>query len=191
MESPYEVLTQVTRALDAQGIIYVVVGSFASSMRGVYRTTADIDLVADIKPAQVAPLVAALQATFYVDEQAVRRAVERRGSFNAIHYDAIFKIDVFVPPPGDLGRQQLARRRLERISPDAPQEIYVATAEDTVLAKLAWYKAGGAVSQTQWGDVLGVIGTQGDALDVVYLHEWAGRLGVLDLLAEALEAAGE
>ena len=149
MESPLEVLLQIARALEEQGVTYVVVGSFASSMRGVYRATADIDIVADLKPEHVEPLVAALQETFYLDEGAVRRALARRGSFNAIHFDAVFKVDIFVPPADSFSRQQLARRRLEQIAPNMPQGIYVATAEDTMLAKLSWYRAGGEVSQLQ------------------------------------------
>lgn len=188
MESPLAVLAQVTRALAAQGIAYVVVGSFASSMRGVYRTTGDIDIVADIKSAQIKLLVADLQASFYVDEQAVRRAVARNGSFNAIHLAAIFKIDVFIPPADGFGRQQLARRQLEKIAADIEQEIYVATAEDIIIGKLLWYRAGGEVARMQWTDVLGIIGAQGTSLDVTYLRAWADRLGVRASLEEALAA---
>ncbi len=189
MESPLDVLSQVARALDALGIAYVVVGSFASSLHGVYRTTADIDIVADIEPAQVAPLASALQASFYIDEQVVGRAVARHGSFNAIHFETVFKVDIFVPPPDGFGRQQLARRRLEQLTPDAPQGIYVTTAEDAILAKLLWYEAGGGVSQAQWADVLGIIGAQGADLDVEYLRAWAARIGVRELMEQALTAA--
>ncbi|HVF66139.1 MAG TPA: hypothetical protein VM914_00645 [Pyrinomonadaceae bacterium] len=190
MENPLEVLSHVTRTLEEHGIAYVVVGSFASSMRGLYRATADIDIVADLRPEQVRLLVESLQEKFYIDEQAVRRAVSRRGSFNAIHFDAVFKVDVFVAKDDDFTRQQLARRRAEKVALDAPQEIYVATAEDTILAKLLWYRSGGEVSRTQWSDVLGVAGTQGSGLDVEYLREWAGRLEVSDLLERLLEEAG-
>lgn len=190
MENPFEVLSHVTRALEDQGVAYVVVGSFASSMRGLYRATADIDLVADLQPAHARPLVEALRDKFYIDEQAVRRAVSRRGSFNAIHLDAVFKVDIFVAKDDDFTRQQLARRRAEKPTPDAPQEIYVATAEDTVLAKLLWYRSGGEVSSKQWSDVLGVAGTQGSGLDIEYMREWAGRLDVSDLLERLLGEAG-
>lgn len=186
MESPLEVLAQIARALEEHGIAYVVVGSFASSMRGVYRATADIDIVADLDHAHVRPLVEALQEKFYLDEQDVRRALARGGSFNAIHFDAVFKVDIFIPPVDSFSRQQLARRRPEKIAPDSPHEIYVATAEDTILAKLAWYRSGGEVSETQWRDVLGIIGTQGTGLDAVYLREWADHIGVRDLLEKAL-----
>lgn len=188
MESPLEVLSQIARALEDHGVAYVVVGSFASSMRGLYRATADIDIVADLEPAQIQPLVEALRETFYLDEQAVRRAVARRGLFNAIHLDAVFKVDIFIPPAHGFSRQQLARRRLEKIAPDVPQRIYVATSEDTILAKLSWYRAGGEVSQVQWADVLGIVGTQGAELDVEYLREWADLLGVRDLLEKVLSS---
>lgn len=190
MENPFEVLSHVTRALEEQGVAYVVVGSFASSMRGLYRATSDIDLVAALQPAHVRSLVEALQEKFYIDEQAVRRAVSMRGSFNAIHFDAVFKVDIFVAKDDDFTRQQLARRRAERATPDAPQEIFVATAEDTILAKLSCYRSGGEVSRAQWSDVLGIAGTQGSGLDVEYLREWAGRLEVSDLLERLLEEAG-
>lgn len=189
MDTPFVILAEVTIALDKLGIEYVVVGSFASSMRGLYRATRDIDIVADLKFEKIRPLVISLRDTFYIDEEAVRRAVTQHRSFNAIHFDSVFKIDVFIPSESDFGRQQLARRQLERVSPEVSQEIYVATAEDTILAKLNWYRAGGKVSDTQWRDVLGIIGTQGSDLDREYMREWAKKLNLCELLDEALKQA--
>ncbi|MBC7911671.1 MAG: hypothetical protein H7Y30_14290 [Pyrinomonadaceae bacterium] len=186
METPFAVLSEITRVLEELGIAYVVVGSFASSMRGLYRATADVDILADINPAQIEPLVTALQENFYLDEQAVRRAVAQHRSFNAIHFDSIFKVDIFVPLESAFSHQQLARRQLEKIAPDIEQGIYVATAEDTILAKLKWYRAGGEISDAQWTDVLGIIGTQGTDLDMDYLREWANELNVRELLEAAL-----
>ena len=64
------------------------------------------------------------------------------------------------------------------------------SAEDTVLAKLQWYRDGGEVSDRQWTDVLGVLEVQGQALDRAYLAEWARELGLTDLLRRALDDAG-
>jgi hypothetical protein len=65
-------------------------------------------------------------------------------------------------------------------------EASVASAEDTLLAKLEWYRMGGEVSERQWRDVLGVLKVQAGGLDLEYLRRWARELGVDDLLERAL-----
>jgi len=189
MVPPLSVLSLITAALDSLEIRYVLVGSFASSMHGLYRATADIDIVADIRAEQVTPLHTALKDAFYVDELAMRNAVTQRRSFNAIHFDSVFKVDVFIAQQDDFGAAQLDRRQLRKLSPDRDDSVYVASAEDTILAKLRWYRAGNETSTNQWNDVLGIIGIMHDALDVTYLRMWAERLRVSDLLERALEEA--
>jgi hypothetical protein len=189
MVPPISVLSLVTAALDTLGIRYVLVGSFASSIHGLYRATADIDILADIKSEHLQPLYAALKDAFYVDELAMRNAVAQQRSFNAIHFDSVFKVDVFVAPDDDFASAQLDRRQLRKLSPDRDESVYVASAEDTILAKLRWYRAGNESSTNQWNDVLGVLGIMRDGLDVAYLRAWAERLRVGDLLERALEEA--
>lgn len=188
MESPLVVLSQVARVLEQLEITYVLVGSLASSMHGMYRSTADIDLLADIKTDQVRPLLDALEKSFYVDELAVRQAIAQRQSFNAIHFDSVFKVDIFIAKADDFASKQLERRELRKLSPEIDQFIYVATAADTILAKLRWYREGNEVSSTQWSDVLGMLGAQSVNLDVDYLREWADKLGVRDLLEKAFSS---
>ena len=189
MENPFKVLSLVASVLEQQRITYVLVGSFASSIHGMYRSTADIDIVADIKSEQVIPLLNALQGSFYVDEHAVREAIDRRQSFNAIHFDSVFKIDIFIPKSDEFSRKQIERRELRKLAPELEQMIYVATAEDTILAKLRWYDSGGRVSNNQWTDVVGIIGASATGLDLDYLHHWAGKLGLTDLLDKAFVEA--
>jgi hypothetical protein len=189
MENPFKVLCLVANVLEHQRITYVLVGSFASSMHGMYRSTADIDIVADIKPEQVVPLLNALQGSFYVDEHAVREAIDRRQSFNAIHFDSVFKIDIFIPKSDEFSRKQIERRELRKIAPDLEQMIYVATAEDTLLAKLRWYDSGGQVSSNQWTDVVGIIGACATTLELDYLNQWADKLGLSELLDKAFMEA--
>ena len=57
MDLPLTVLSQVTATLDQQDISYVLVGSFASSIHGMYRSTADIDILANIHPEQIRQLL--------------------------------------------------------------------------------------------------------------------------------------
>ena len=190
MDLPLSVLSQVAATLEQQNIAYVLVGSFASSIHGMYRSTADIDILADIHTEQIRPLFEALQDSFYVDEHAMRDAVAQGRSFNAIHFDSVFKVDIFVAR-AEFALTQLNRRQLRKISLENDDALYVATAEDTVLAKLRWYRAGNETSSTQWNDVLGVLGTSRSSLDLEYMHTWARKLGIEDLLQKALDDVEE
>lgn len=191
MNTITDVMLQVVKVLDELGVEYVLVGSVASSARGFPRTTNDADIVADLMLEHIDRLVASLRDGFYIDHEAVERAVVRHRSFNAIHHASGFKVDVFVPPPDGFGRQQLARRSEEHLDPDGPQAVFVATAEDVVISKLDWYRASGGTSDRQWRDLVGVIKVQAPGIDRAYLRHWAARLGLTELLDRALTEAGE
>lgn len=186
MERPLIALFRLIDGFESVGIDYVVVGSIASSLHGEYRASADVDVVADVIREQAASLVSNLRPDFYIDDLSVTKAIESGRSFNAIHSEAIFKIDVFVAA-GELARQELARRELHEI---ADHRIWIASAEDTILAKLDWYRRGNEVSELQWRDVKGILGTQATRLDFDYLRSWATRIGVVDLLERALTDIG-
>lgn len=188
MPGPLEVLLDFTRVLDELGIQYVVVGSFASSARGFQRATRDVDILAKIRLDQVELLYERLFGRYYIDRLSIRSAVINRSHFNAIHLDSMFKVDVFVPSDSDsLSQQQLIRQVPEKLSPDSDAIVYLATAEDTLLAKLVWYRKGHEISDRQWADVLGIIRLQGDRLDRMYLEDWAEQLGLGELLNRAFD----
>lgn len=190
MTSPIEVLIDFTRVLDELGIQYVVVGSFASSARGLQRATRDVDILARIRLEHVDLIYERLSDRYYIDRLSIRSAVAERSHFNAIHLDSMFKVDVFVPADSDrLSQQQLDRQLPEKVSPDSDAIVYVATAEDTLLAKLVWYLKGHRASDRQWSDVLGIIKLQGQQLDRIYLDHWAAQLGIKELLDQAIDEA--
>ena len=190
MSDVLDALMPVTRLLEELGVPHYVGGSFASSAHGVARASLDVDVVADLAPQQVQAFVSGLQGAYYVDEARVRAAVEFRRSFNLIHLATMFKIDVFMTRGRAFDRESLGRARREAFSadPKAPR-VLVASAEDTVLAKLEWFRKGGEVSERQWADVVGVLKLGGPNLDVGYLRRWAGALRVTDLLERALDEA--
>lgn len=191
--SPADILAAVipvVEALERLGARYHVGGSVASSALGVARATLDVDLVADLSPGRIGPFVAALEADYYVDEGAVREAVRRRTSFNLIHLATMVKIDVFALKTRPYDLEAFSRMRAGTLGegPDA-RELFLASAEDTILNKLEWYEAGGRVADRQWRDVLGVIKVQAAALDRDYLARWAGEIGVRELLERAFAEA--
>jgi hypothetical protein len=100
------------------------------------------------------------------------------------------KADIFVAGDDAWSSEEMSRANSEKLeTPEGDLNVRFASAEDTVLHKLVWYRLGNEVSDRQWGDAVGVIKVQGDSLDRTYLELWARRLGVWDLLSRALQPA--
>jgi hypothetical protein len=182
-------LGPVLDALEALGVRHYVGGSLASSAHGVPRASIDADLLADLQPGDVTRFVTALEDRYYVSQDRVRDAVDRRASFNLIHLTTMLKIDIFVAKDRDFDRRALDRARAEPLEAEGGRTVPLASAEDIVLAKLEWYRKGGEVSERQWSDVLGVLRTGGEQLDLRYLRELATDLAVSDLVERALAEA--
>lgn len=179
----------VTQTLERLGIPYAVGGSLASSLHGVMRSTLDVDIVADMRVEHIQLLVSALSKEFYADDEMMKSAIEHHSSFNLIHYETAFKVDIFIRKLRPFDQMQLDRRRTSVIATDPERSIYVTSPEDTILAKLEWYRMGGEVSDRQWRDILGVLKTRAGELELDYMRKWAGELKVMDLLERALKEA--
>jgi hypothetical protein len=160
--------------------------SYASAVHGIPRQTHDVDLVVEMDPGLERKIASALEGRFYVDEQAIARAVRDRSSFNVVHLDTGIKVDLFVKGTAPFDESEFQRRVVVRVGDSPPKEIFLKSAEDTILRKLLWYRMGGEVSDRQWQDVRGIVGVQAGGLDTAYLDEWADRLGIRDLLDLAL-----
>ncbi len=185
------VAQSLTEALEKLGIVYWIGGSMASSVHGLPRTTQDVDLVADLKEEHIDGLMAALENDFYIDRQAVRRAINSRRSFNVIHLDSMYKADIFVLGSTPYAQAEKERRRLEPLGsqPNAPT-AYFCSAEDIVLQKLVWFRKSDGALMKQLDDIQQVIRVQANSLDLEYLRQWAVELDVTDLLNNALADAG-
>jgi hypothetical protein len=178
-------LNPLSAAFDSLGLPFVIVGSTASSARGVPRATMDIDLVVRIGIFQAEKLPAALGSEWYADLQQIRQAIQAGRSFNVIHMPTAWKIDMF-PAQSEFHECEMRRATLEPVTIDGEVVVCpVSTPEDVLLAKLRWYQDGGRVSDRQWGDITGIIGAN-PGLDLEYTRLWAGRLRVTDLLDRAL-----
>jgi hypothetical protein len=78
--------------------------------------------------------------------------------------------------PRPFSRSELDRRTKAQV---LGVPVSVASAEDTVLAKLEWAKLGSSERQLQ--DVRGILDVNGGALDRAYIESWLDDLGVREL----------
>ena len=188
MTTPADALERLVEVFDGLGVPYMVGGSVASSIHGMARPTMDVDLVADLQFSQVDRFAAELRGDFYADPEMIKAALTEGRPFNLIHYASTFKFDIFPVLPDAYHQTQFERRVMVEATQfrDVTIRCAVAAAEDTLLAKLEWYRAGGETSERQWNDLRGIVRVRGPALDLEYLRQWAPQLGVQDLLERLL-----
>ncbi len=170
-------VARLVRELETAGIPYMIVGSLASSYHGEPRMTRDVDVVIDPSSEAVGLLVGRLRdAGLYADADAAREALAERSQFNVIDPATGWKLDLIVRKDRPFSREEFARRESAELSMGP---LRVATAEDTILAKLEWAASG--QSERQLRDAAGVVAVSGDRLDLEYLDRWATELGVQEL----------
>lgn len=163
------------------GVPYMFVGSVASSYHAEPRMTRDLDIVIDPQPESLRALVRALAAAgLYVDPDAAGEALADRSQFNVIDPSSGWKADLIIRKERPFSREEFARRQsAEMLGATA----FVATAEDTIIAKLEWARAGGSDRQVR--DVRSILSVSGDRLDRTYLDRWVNELGLQDLWQRA------
>jgi hypothetical protein len=179
----------VVTVCEQLGIDYFIGGSVVSSTYGIPRATFDVDLIADLRQEHVRSFVDALEAEYYIDEDMIKDAIMHRSSFNIIYLDSMLKVDVFLPKARSFDQEEY-RRVQQEVLIDGTRPFRVASAEDTILHKLEWYRAGNEISDRQWNDILGVLKVRGPVLDMDYLRRWATHLRVVDLFDRAPIDAG-
>lgn len=186
---PLSIAVLAAVPLDSMGIGWLIGGSVASSLYGIPRATLDVDLVADLAPSQVPNLVRVWSEHFLADERMILDAAENKRSCNLIHLDSALKIDIFVPGPDAWLAQELSNRTMVEVrTASGSARLPFARPEDVLLHKLRWFLDGGGVSDRQWGDILGLVRTRRESLDMVHLEHWAGHLRIpASLMASALE----
>ena len=187
LTEPVQITQRLVREFEDLNIQYYIGGSLASSLHGIPRATQDVDIIADIALQHIPKLIKVLEAEFYIDGDMIKDAIQRRKSFNLIHYETMFKVDIFIPKSDLAAQEEMERRQQYQVSDSPQQLLYLASAEDIILNKLQWFQMGGGVSERQWNDVLGVIQIQHTNLDRTYLERAAQQRGISDLLQKVFK----
>lgn len=176
-------LGRIVQLLESAGVPFMIAGSFASAAHGLPRTTQDLDVVIDPpSPAALDTLIRSLSPNeYYVDADAARDALRRRSMFNVIDQTSGWKVDFIICKRRAFSRAEFDRR-MQLSMLDVP--VFVASPEDTIVAKLEWSKQSGG-SERQRRDVAGILAMNGLQLDRAYVERWVTELDVAEEWDEA------
>lgn len=186
---PLDHVVAIGDVLDDLAVPWVLGGSLASSLLGEPRSTNDVDIAIQMAPSQVERFVAAVEADYYVPIDDLKSAADSQGSTNLIHNQVGFKVDLFFLGDSLLDQRQIDRREQVAI-PGLKRQIWVTSAPDVVLRKLWWFQLGGGASDRQWSDISHVLRVQGPRIDLEQLRQDAAKIGLIELLQQALDERG-
>lgn len=179
MTTELDVLNRVSAGLTAQGLPFMLTGSFALAHYATPRMTRDIDIVVALMVDDVDKLIQEFGTDFYVDADAARAAAQSERLFNMMHFSSGIKIDLIVRKSSDYRLLEFERRQRATLG---TVSTWIVSREDLILSKLVW--ARDAQSEIQRRDVKQLLEA---AIDREYLRYWAGVLGVQMVLDELLQ----
>jgi hypothetical protein len=177
--TPDQAVVAVLGALDAAGVPSMVVGSLASNVHGIPRSTQDADLVVDLAPGSVERLAGQLPSELSLAPQASFEAVTGTSRLLVTLAGHPFVCELFLLSDDPHDRERFVRRIPVRI---LGHPAFVASAEDMIVTKLRW--AAGAMRPKDREDVRNMLAVQGPALDWSYIDRWTSVHGTSALLAE-------
>jgi hypothetical protein len=167
-------LARLIAALEAAEIPYMLTGSYASSIHSIPRATRDLDIIIFPNRDQLTRFIDSLPpAEYHADLEDALDSLRRRTQFNVIDYATGWKVDFIIPPLSEFNLEEFDRRKWVEFE---GMQLSVVSAEDIVVAKLLWAKAG--ESELQLDDAAAVVRLQRDRLDIGYIERWVRRLEV-------------
>ncbi len=177
---PIKIVHDFADRIEPLGVEYMLTGSLAMMQYKVYRMTADIDIVIELKNEHANQIVSAFEPDYYVPHGRVRDAISQKFMFNVIHLDTAFKIDLVLKKKSEYQQNAFERRRkLDFYG----KEIYIITLEDLIISKLNWAKD--SLSEKQLTDVENLLQNE---YDTDYVKDWTNKLGISHLYEKCLKA---
>lgn len=178
MLNEFDVIRDVTNRLSSAGIPHMLTGSLAMNYYSQPRMTRDIDFVIEAHAKDIDTIVSAFEPDYYVERNAVSRAIALQRSFNIIHNEAFIKVDCIIRKDSEYRQLEFARRREVTIQ---GLEVWLVSKEDLIISKLYWARE--SHSELQLRDVKNLLAS---GYDVEYLERWTRKLQLSTLLQECL-----
>lgn len=177
-----ELLTSLASFFQRHHIPYMITGAWSVIFYGRPRASHDIDFVVELYPKDVDRVLKALDTLpmeFSVQKHSVRNGIMHKDLFQIIHHRTILKVDVWLLTDDPFDQSRFKRKKTVIIF---GKNTVIASAEDTILQKLRWYKM--AKIEKHIIDAAFVYQIQGNRLDKKYLDYWSKKLHVTRYLKD-------
>lgn len=179
---PIRILHDFVKRIENLAIPYMLTGSMAMMRYSVYRFTADVDVILELKSQDSSKIIDALEPDYYVPHNAVSRAISNERMFNVIHEETAFKIDCVIKKSSDFQKSAFDRREQTDFF---GRQIWIISKDDLIISKLWWAKD--SFSEKQLTDVKNLMRS---GFDINYVKNWVESLKVSNLFEQCKEALG-
>jgi hypothetical protein len=177
--TPDEAVVAVLEALETARIPYMIVGSLASNVHGIPRSTRDADVLVELAPGSLDRFARALPPDLILQPQAAFEGITGTVRHLVTLSGSPFVCELFVRSDDEHDRARFERRQM---LPVLGHSVFVASAEDMVITKLRWALDAGRLKDRD--DVRNILAVRGDELDWDYMLRWALAHGTTALLDE-------
>jgi hypothetical protein len=178
-------------ALKAAHVDYLIGGAIAEWAWGEPRATQDIDIVINLPIGSIQKFSKELEKRDMLvpAEIILNTILEDRADIpiNAIHMHSGLKADLYPVRQGDKLRLSAFQRR-QRVDYGPPiGRVYVHSPEDLILYKLLYFSISQQPKHSR--DIAAILQAKKEQIDLVYIQQWATRLGLSSLWKELLSSA--
>ena len=178
MRTLEQVTIDIAIILNELKIDYVIVGGVAVCSWGNLRTTRDVDVIVDVNEKDIDRLVESVgKRGFSVNKYDIKMALKERSHFTIFDERSEYHIDA-KGVYSEKERQSLLSKKAIQLE---DVRVFVASPEDTIANKLSFG------SEQDIKDAEGIYVRQKGKLDMKYLEERCGNIGVSDEFAEMKE----
>lgn len=181
--SQEQLLKTITSLLRKADIPYMITGSISVVFYGRPRASHDIDFVVEAHGKDVNRILQAFnslpQNEFLVDPSTIKDAIMHKFIFQILHLPTMLKFDFWLLKDEPFDQERFKRKQKINMF---GQPMVFASAEDTILIKLLWYKE--SKIEKHLIDAAFVYQIQKKNLDKEYLALWSKKQNTTKLLKE-------
>jgi hypothetical protein len=172
-----EIVFNVIDYLNEHDVPYMIVGSLATNVYCVPRSTEDGDFVIQGRVAPLARQISQWKSNIHFDPQMGFESVTATSKVVLQTNNPAFEVELFELSDDEHDVMRFSRRVAVEID---GRRVWIASLEDMIVTKLRWSQHAGR--EKDISDARNLIGVQREHADWPYVESWCDRHGTRELL---------